>query len=54
LVKRYFAEQAGAGYEAELQLLSKKPILGSNEKVHHPRSRSAKLRGAVKIKNERT
>lgn len=53
LVKSYFNEQARAGYEAQLQLLTKKPISGEHESVHHPRSRSAKLRGAVKIKNER-
>lgn len=48
LVKRYFAEQAAAGYEAELTLLNKKPIDGATYDVHNPRSRSAKLRGAVK------
>ena len=48
LVKRYFAEQAQAGYEAELQLLTKKPLDGVTYDVHNPRSRSAKLRGAVK------
>jgi 16S rRNA (cytosine1402-N4)-methyltransferase len=54
LVKNYFNEQARAGYEAEIQLLTKKPIGGEHELVHHPRSRSVKLRGAVKINNERT
>ena len=48
LVKRYFAEQAASGYEAELDIVTKKPILGSNRDVHNPRSRSAKLRVAVK------
>lgn len=48
LVKRYFKEQADAGYEAELQLLNKKPLDGATYDVHNPRSRSAKLRGAVK------
>ncbi len=48
LVKRYFAEQAQAGYEAELTLLTKKPLDGATYDVHNPRSRSAKLRGAVK------
>ena len=48
LVKRFFKEQADAGYEAELQLLTKKPIDGSIYDVHNPRSRSAKLRAAVK------
>lgn len=49
LVKRYFAEQTASGYEAELRVLTKKPILGSLEDANNPRSRSAKLRVAVKI-----
>ena len=48
LVKQYFKEQAQAGFEAELQLLNKKPLDGATYDVHNPRSRSAKLRGAVK------
>ena len=48
LVKQYFKEQAQAGFEAELQLLNKKPFDGATYDVHNPRSRSAKLRGAVK------
>lgn len=48
LVKRYFAEQASAGYEAELDILTKKPLAGDIYDVHNPRSRSAKLRIAVK------
>lgn len=48
LVKRYFAEQAKAGYEAELTVLTKKPLDGATYDVHNPRSRSAKLRVAVK------
>ena len=48
IVKRYFAEQAKAGYEATLDVLTKKPIAGSDADVHNPRSRSAKLRVAVK------
>lgn len=47
LVKRYFAEQAQSGYESELDLLTKKPRYGT-EDDHNPRSRSAKLRVAVK------
>ena len=47
LVKRYFAEQDASGYEAELTVLTKKPRSGL-EDVHNPRSRSAKLRVAVK------
>lgn len=48
LVKRYFAEQANAGYEAELEIVTKKPLAGDIYDVHNPRSRSAKLRVAVK------
>ncbi|HEY5695291.1 MAG TPA: 16S rRNA (cytosine(1402)-N(4))-methyltransferase RsmH [Candidatus Saccharimonadales bacterium] len=48
LVKRYFAEQAQAGYEAELEIVTKKPLAGDTYDVHNPRSRSAKLRVAVK------
>ena len=49
LVKRYFVEQTAAGYEAELQVLTKKPLDGATYDVHNPRARSAKLRAAVKI-----
>lgn len=48
LVKQYFSEQANAGYEAELSILTKKPLAGDMYDVHNPRSRSAKLRVAVK------
>ena len=48
LVKQYFADQAHAGYEAELAVATKKPIAGDIYDVHNPRSRSAKLRVAVK------
>lgn len=48
LVKRYLAEQSQAGYEAQLRVLTKKPIDGATYDVHNPRSRSAKLRVAVK------
>ena len=48
LVKQFFKEQAEAGYESELTLLTKKPLDGSHYDVHNPRSRSAKLRAAVK------
>ncbi len=50
LVKRYFNEQQASGYEAELNILTKKPISGATEDVHNPRARSAKLRVAAKIK----
>lgn len=48
LVKQYFVEEKNAGYEAELQILTKKPLSGDIYDVHNPRSRSAKLRVAVK------
>jgi len=48
LVKRYFAEQSQSGYEAELTILNKKPLDGAHYDVHNPRSRSSKLRVAVK------
>lgn len=48
LVKRYFKEQSEAGLEAELTILTKKPIDGATYDVHNPRSRSSKLRVAVK------
>jgi 16S rRNA (cytosine1402-N4)-methyltransferase len=49
LVKQYFKSQQTAGYEAELDIITKKPISGATEDVHNPRARSAKLRAAVKI-----
>lgn len=48
LVKQYFKEQMAAGYEAELIVQTKRPISGADYDVHNPRSRSAKLRVAVK------
>ncbi len=47
LVKRFFSEEQSAGFEAELEILTKKPISGT-EDAHNPRARSAKLRAAVK------
>lgn len=52
LVKRFFKEQAEAGFEATLRILTKHPINGATEDVHNPRARSAKLRAAVKIKTK--
>jgi len=49
LVKTYLKDQASAGFESELSILTKKPIAGNLNDVHNPRSRSAKLRAAVKI-----
>lgn len=48
LVKQYFKAQFEAGYEAELQPLTKKPILGVTHDVHNPRARSSTFRAAVK------
>ena len=48
LVKQFFQEQSRAGYEATLTLVNKQPIDGATHDVHNPRSRSAKLRAAVK------
>jgi 16S rRNA (cytosine1402-N4)-methyltransferase len=48
LVKQYFAEQKHAGYEAELDILTPKPLAGDIYDVHNPRSRSARFRVAVK------
>lgn len=48
LVKQRFAELSRSGYEAELDLLTKKPLTGSKNDAHNPRARSAILRGAVK------
>jgi len=48
LVKRSFKEQIESGLEAELDILTKHPISGATDDVHNPRSRSAKLRVAVK------
>lgn len=49
LVKQFFKEQAEAGYEATLKILTPSPISGANEDVNNPRARSAKLRAAAKI-----
>lgn len=48
LVKQYFKEQSQAGFEAELEIITKKPIDGATDDVHNPRARSAKLRAARK------
>ncbi|HEX8182075.1 MAG TPA: 16S rRNA (cytosine(1402)-N(4))-methyltransferase RsmH [Candidatus Saccharimonadales bacterium] len=51
LVKNLLAERSGKDrYDSDLRLLTKRPITASHtELVHNPRSRSAKLRAAVKI-----
>ncbi len=48
LVKKYFKDQFESGYEADLLPITKKAISGSDYDVHNPRSRSARLRAAVK------
>ena len=53
IVKQFLAEHSGARYDAELRLLTKKPVQASREElVFNPRARSANLRAAVKIKTK--
>jgi 16S rRNA (cytosine1402-N4)-methyltransferase len=48
-VKQFLADRSGNRYDAELKLLTKKPIsAGHDEIVSNPRARSAKLRAAAK------
>lgn len=50
IVKQSFARESGDRYDAILRLLTKQPVTASEkELVFNPRSRSAKLRAAVKI-----
>jgi 16S rRNA (cytosine1402-N4)-methyltransferase len=52
IVKRTLAEYA-EGYEAQVTLLTKHPVTGSDQEiVFNPRARSAKLRAAAKIKKK--
>jgi 16S rRNA (cytosine1402-N4)-methyltransferase len=52
LVKQILLDHSGERYDSDLRLLTKRPITPSHtELVHNPRSRSAKLRAAVKINN---
>jgi 16S rRNA (cytosine1402-N4)-methyltransferase len=45
IVKLFFAEHAANTYDAELELLTKKPVVATNDEiVSNPRARSAKLR----------
>lgn len=48
IVKRFFKTQTDSGYEAELKVLTKKPISGATNDVFNRRARSAKLRAAIK------
>lgn len=51
LVKQFLAEHSGQRYDAELKLLTKSPVVASNEEIaFNPRARSAKLRAAAKQK----
>ena len=53
IVKKFLADKGGARYDAELNILTKKPIKADREElVFNPRARSASLRGAVKIKTK--
>jgi 16S rRNA (cytosine1402-N4)-methyltransferase len=50
LVKQAFAVASAGRYDAELRLITKRPITATLPQiVHNPRARSAKLRAAVKI-----
>lgn len=51
LVKNLLGDLSGNRYDAELKLLTKRPVTAaSDELVFNPRARSAKLRAAVKNK----
>ncbi|MEK7471690.1 MAG: 16S rRNA (cytosine(1402)-N(4))-methyltransferase RsmH [Patescibacteria group bacterium] len=53
VVKRAFADVCSNGYDAEYQLLVRKPVTATHsEIVNNPRARSAKLRALVKIKTK--
>lgn len=53
IVKQFFADVAGDRYDAELTLLTKKPVVpGQNELVSNPRARSTKLRAVAKQKQK--
>ncbi len=54
MVKEAFKEAGSEGYDARLQILTKKSVSSDkNEIDFNPRARSAKLRAAVKIKTNR-
>jgi 16S rRNA (cytosine1402-N4)-methyltransferase len=49
IVKQFFADLGDMGYEAEIAILTKKPVTPTqNEISFNPRARSAKLRAVVK------
>lgn len=50
LVKNYFKEESSFGEESKLKILTKTPIVASeNELITNPRARSAKLRAAMRL-----
>lgn len=54
LVKRVFTEHGGDRYDADIRILTPRPVVAdAHEIVFNPRSRSAKLRAVVKIKNQK-
>lgn len=46
IVKNFLVDRAKSGYESTMELITRRPILGTTESVSHPRSRSAVLRAA--------
>lgn len=49
IVKQFFVEHSGKRFDAEMVLLTKKPVTGSAQEIaFNPRARSAKLRAAAK------